>query len=144
MDKLILERTQPIQGQRVGVKVKWNDVAVGGLSFEFKAWLKFKRLLELGMEMDARADHGLDLKLVVRGPTVEAVGDPYTTKTKEEPIRVPLTELLGEDDEDTADLAAIEAAEAGTLPPTVSEAQGEADFVTQGLIRSLRRENADD
>jgi hypothetical protein len=144
MDKLVLERTQPVQGQRVDVAMLWNDESLGEISFDFHAWLKFKRLLEKGLELDARENHGLDLKLIVKGRDGVAGfrSKPYINDTAEPAPR------RTEDDDFYEDMAAIEAAEAGAMPPTASmeehqaEAQSEADAVTQGLIRTLRRENA--
>ena len=138
MDKLVLERTQPVQGQPVDVFVRWNDYNVGTLSFDFKAWLKFKKLLEKGLEMDAREDHALQLKLTVKGREVQAKGEPYPEGTQA--YRGGISNVAAEDTEDAEDLAAIAAAEAGVMPVTNPAPVENTDEVTQGLIRSLRKE----
>ena len=142
-DRLVLERTQPVQGQRVDVLVLWNGQGIGEVSFEFQAWLKFKRLLEKGMDLDAREDHSLNLRLTVKGRERVAVGEAYPTRTAPEPYRGGISNLAAEDEQDAEDLAAIAAAEAGSLPPTNPPAVDAEPTVTEGLIRSLRRDNAD-
>lgn len=152
MDRLILERTQPVQGQDVQVTVLWNGLIVGELNLGFKMWLKFKKLLEKGVEMDAREDHQLDVKLTVTGRQRVAVGTPYVNG----PDASQADEILGKqhyrggisniaaEDEEVEDMAAIQAAEAGSLPPTLEVPTAETGVeITQGLIRSLRRENTD-
>lgn len=143
MDKLVLERTQPVQGNPVDVRVSWNGEMVGELTFTFQGWLKFKKLLEKGLEMDAREDHALNMKLSVVGMGVVAKGESYP-QGKTQPYRGGISNLA-EDEEDKQDLRAIAAAEAGSMPatnppPTPEDNEG---TVTEGLIRSLRRENAD-
>lgn len=143
MDKLVIERSQPVQGQIVEATLVWNDVVLGELMLPFTAWLKFKRVIEKGLELDAREGHGLGVKISFQGKGAVAIaGKPYeNTKQKVVPYRGGISNLAAEDDEDKADLAAIAAAEAGAMPPTnppPSEAEN-VDGVTEGLIRSLRR-----
>ena len=141
MDKLVLARTQPIQGQPVSVTVLWNDEAVGELLVSFTAWLKLKKLLEKGLEMDAREDHALQVKLTIRGAETPAKTKPYEQGSAQKPVpyRGGVSNLAAEDAEDAEDLAAIAAAEAGALPATNQAPAGDSTEVTQGLIRSLRR-----
>ena len=144
MDKLVLARTQPIQGQPVSVAVLWNDEAVGELLVPFAAWLKLKKLLEKGLEMDAREDHALQVKLTIRGAETPAKTKPYEQGSAQNPVpyRGGVSNLAAEDAEDAEDLAAIAAAEAGALPATNPASAGDSTEVTQGLIRSLRREES--
>lgn len=137
VDRLKLLRVQPVQGRPVEVRVLWNDAPVGWLELPFTGWLKFKKLLEAGLEQDARADHALQLKLSIAG--MQADGPPAPTAQAPE-YRGGVSNLAAEDEEDAADLQAIAAAEAGALPPTNSLPEGEPGEVTQGLIRSLRKE----
>lgn len=144
-DKLVLERTQPVQGQRVDVLVVWNGEGVGEISLPFEAWIKVKKLLEMGVEMDARQDHQLNIKLTVKGRSVVAVGDRYPTAVQPvspTPYRGGISNLAAEDEEDAEDLQAIAAAEAGTLPPTNPTPVDVDEVITEGVIRSLRRENS--
>lgn len=123
-DRLTLQRSQPVQGQQVDVQVYWNNQLTGELRFTFSAWLKIKKLLEKGIEADGREDHALKVKLEIRG-------------VLEQQPRPAASVIHTEDDdaEETADLAAIAAAEAQ---------QATQLEVVPELIRSLRRENADE
>lgn len=154
MDRLTLERTQPVQGKPVEVTVLWNDEEIGLLVFGFAGWLKFKKLLEKGLEMDARENYALQMRLNIRGKEAKATGEPYAQG--ESTIRISLKELISEDEEDVADLAAIRAveaeaqavavdgaAEASEFPPTVIPDAEQTPELVQGVIRSLRREGAE-
>lgn len=112
IDRLVLHRSQPVQGQQVHVVVEWNNAKVGELELPFGAWLKVKRLLEKGIEMDGRENYALQLKLSVQGidaaPAVAGPTGPAKIllavgKRKAAPV----VEL---DDDDDADIAAAEAA----------------------------------
>lgn len=152
MDKLTIERTQPVQGKQVEATVLWNEEHIGDLYFDFTAWLKFKRLLEKGMEMDTREDHGLKLKLVIKAKEARAVGEAYpqgrqpyaeqNTEVVQAPYRGGISNLAAEDEQDAEDLAAIAAAEAGAMPVTMPVSQENSDEIAQGLIRCLRREES--
>lgn len=67
MDKLTLLRTQPVQGHPVYVDVLWNGDKVGELDMPFQGWIKLQRLVQKGLEMDARENKGLQLQLHVAG-----------------------------------------------------------------------------
>ena len=144
MDKLVLARTQPIQGQPVSVAVLWNEEAVGELLVPFTAWLKLKKLLEKGLEMDAREDHALQVKLTIRGAETPAKIKPYEQGSAQNPVpyRGGVSNLAAEDVEDVEDaedLAAIAAAEARAPATNLAPAGDSTAEVTQGLIRSRRR-----
>lgn len=115
-DNLTLIRTQPVQGQPVHVNVLWNGAKCGDLVLPFSAWLKLKRLLEKGKDMDARENNALGLNLSVRG-------------VQEDREAIATTATVDEEDED---LKAVEVAEALYTPAPV------ASQVTPGAIRSLR------
>lgn len=77
IDRLTIRRSQPVQGQQVDVLMDWNGQFVGELRLPFGAWLKFKRLLEKGVEQDGRENYGLALKVNVKGiPQAEPELDP--------------------------------------------------------------------
>lgn len=69
-DKLVVSRTQAVQGHPVAVFLEWNGEPIGELEMPFGAWLKFKRLLEKGVEQDARENYALQLKLSIKGIAV--------------------------------------------------------------------------
>ena len=66
-DKLVVSRTQAVQGHPVAAQLEWNGEPIGELEMPFGAWLKFKRLLEKGVEQDARENYALQLKLSIKG-----------------------------------------------------------------------------
>lgn len=77
VDRLTVRRSQPVQGQPVDVLVDWNGQFIGELRLPFTGWLKFKRLLEKGIEGDARENYALQVKLSIQGiPQTEPLIDP--------------------------------------------------------------------
>ncbi len=127
MDVLTILRTQPVQGQPVTAGLLWNDEAIGTLDMPFAAWIKVKRLLEKGLEMDARENYALKLKLSIKGAEGVAL-QPETAQ--------PVDHLAGL--EPHAD-DAWNAEEASLYPKTMDLTElPEAGEVKPGAIRSLR------
>jgi hypothetical protein len=122
-DVLTIRRSQPVQGQQVDALVDWNGQFVGELRLPFGGWLKFKRLLEKGIEMDARENYGLGVRVTFTGlPQVEPPIDaPQPAKPAERRPPAYQGSISGiaaadvADDVDEADLRAVEAAEARSL-----------------------------
>jgi hypothetical protein len=122
-DVLTIRRSQPVQGQQVDALVDWNGQFVGELRLPFGGWLKFKRLLEKGIEMDGRENYGLGVRVTFTGlPQVEPPIDaPQTAKPAERRPPAYQGSISGiaaadvADDVDEADLRAVEAAEARSL-----------------------------
>jgi hypothetical protein len=82
MDKLTLQRVSPKPGQAVSVAVLWNEESCGTLLVPWKGWIKLKKLLEKGIEADAREQKPLQLRLLIEGVKI----------AEEQPVE-PLAEL---------------------------------------------------
>ena len=135
-DRLNLIRTKPVQGKPVTVKFQWNDTDAGLIELPFTGWLKFKSLLQKGMEMDAREGSALGMKFSIGG-TTEALAPetPMSPARPEEPLSPPppsFAQLLAQtetptldEDEDDEDIKAVERLEA----------------VKEASIRNARKEN---
>lgn len=68
------------------VDVLWNNEKIGELDLPFQGWLKFKRLLEKGLELDARENKGLDMQVKIAGKDVGlfTANEPVSNRAKRE------------------------------------------------------------
>lgn len=127
MDKLTLLRTQPVQGHPVYVDVLWNNEKIGELDLPFQGWLKFKRLLEKGLELDARENKGLDMQVKIAGKDTAFAPASTENRAKREGEKINAARAakvagnaaeiakVEEDPELQRDLAAVLDAEASSL-----------------------------
>lgn len=67
VDLLTVLRSQPVQGQSVQIRIQYNDWPVATGTMPFVGWIKLNKLLQKGMELDARENHGLQLRLKIAG-----------------------------------------------------------------------------
>lgn len=90
VDKLTLQRTQPVQGHQVYVDVLWNGDKVGELDLPFTGWIKFNRLLQKGIELDARENKALNISVKVEGQDAVRfdIPVPATNRAKREGERI--------------------------------------------------------
>jgi hypothetical protein len=136
MDTLTLKRVHPVQGKPVHVVVEYNGQAVGTLEVPFTGWLKLKKLLEKGGEVDNREGGLLGLKVKVIGVS-DGVTLPKAVVPPVKKLPPPANEmpLIYTDDEEEGELK--EALEQAKQDAAVEERAATAEE----LVRSLRGES---
>lgn len=118
-DKLVVSRTQAVQGHPVAAQLEWNGEPIGELEMPFGAWLKFKRLLEKGVEQDARENYALQLKLSIKGITA-----PPQEAAPQELVAAVLNTSAPVDDDPDADPAIRQAEAAAAAEQRIRTARG--------------------
>ena len=79
MERIVLERTTPVQGEAVGVTVYSKGKVSGTFGLDFYEWLHFSKLLKAGQEYQkGRDEQRVEVVIVGKGQ------QPPTVKAKEE------------------------------------------------------------
>ena len=140
---LRLRRSQPEQGKTVTVHVEGEQgQPLGMLQLSFDEWIGFSRLLQRGMDSNAREQYPIKLKVAIEGYVPgERVGKPAKepTRTRTLPLtNQPAALSVKVTPEAAAEMQAEEDAEA-ELQSILAEATVEPPSeVTERLIRTLK------
>ena len=140
---LRLRRSQPEQGKPVTVHVESEQgQPLGMLQLSFDEWIGFSRLLQRGMDSNAREQYPIKLKVVIEG-YMPSKGGGKPEKEPSRPRTLPLTNQpaalsVQVTPETAAEMQAEEDAEA-ELQAILAEATVEPPSeVTERLIRTLK------
>jgi hypothetical protein len=100
MERIVMERTTPVQGQLVTIKVKNGNGPAGEFVLSFFEWLHFSKLLKAGMEYQkGRDEQRVEVVIVGKDqpvPPSVAKGEVKVEQPKQKPLAKVTDDEVGE------------------------------------------------
>ena len=96
LPKIVIERSQPAQGQPVRVEFFGDEGKFGEALFSFRDWIQFQKTIKEGLD-SLRLKKQKQMEIVIRGMGVQAKESPATSRPELEIGQVEKPQVTEED-----------------------------------------------